>query len=79
MGKPLMLRDEDHAQLERLKKRLKRNTKITVLRDALELLERESLKHEMRLAWKKAAQAAAASSTKVLSDFHSSNPFKRDK
>jgi hypothetical protein len=72
-----MLNDKDHKKIESLKKRLHAQSKIAVVRSALDLLEKENIRAEKIEAWKKAAALVSDSSQEVLRDFHAHNRFKR--
>lgn len=69
MGKPLMLRDEDDARIELLKKRMGARTKIDVVRSALDLLQSEVERAERVERWRHAARRVTKESRRALRDF----------
>ncbi len=77
MGKPLMLQERDDRRIEELKARLGARTKVDVVRAALDLLEREAERRARILRWRRAAQAAAASSRAVNAEFRPHSRLKK--
>ena len=69
MGKPLMLQEADAERIEILKKRLGARTKISVVRSALDLLERDAEKAERVARWRKAARMVAVKSRTISREF----------
>ncbi len=69
MGKPLMIQEEDDKRIEQLRKKLGIKTKVQVVRNALDLLERAAQKTERIERWKKAAKIVSGSSREVLTEF----------
>lgn len=79
MGKPLMLRDEDDARIEMLKRRTGARTKIGVVRSALDLLENEIDRAERVARWQSAVKLVRAESSKVMREFQRHSRIKREK
>ena len=79
MGKPLMLRDEDDARIEMLKKRTRARTKIDVVRSALDLLQREVERTERVARWQKATRLVKSESRATLKDFQRSTRLREVK
>ncbi len=65
----MMLRDEDYKRIEKLKRRTGAQTKVEVLRQALDLLEHDVDREDKVARWRKAARLAVKSSEEVLADF----------
>ena len=76
MGKPLMIREEDDRRLEGLKKATGTATKVQVLRDALDLLEKNLERQRRIRRWKRAAALVADESCKVNREFQSLSRLK---
>ena len=77
MGKPLMIREDDHRRIDRLKAQLGIDAKIDIVRAGLELLE-ERAAREVRVArWKTAAARAAPESRRVNADFRKHSRLRR--
>lgn len=69
MGKPLMIQEDDNRRLESLKKALGAKSKVQVLRDALDALDRD-LQRERRIrSWKRSAALVRADSARVNREF----------
>ena len=77
MGKPLMLQESDVRRIERLKARLKTDTKVDVVRAGLELLEREVERKERAQRWKEAVALAKESSRETRRAFQKHSRLKR--
>lgn len=77
MGKPLMIREEDDAQIERLKTHMHLKKKIDVVRTALGLLEEHLQRQERIKRWEKAAKLVGASGLETLKDFQTPSRFKK--
>ncbi len=76
MGQPLMIQEEDNQRLEELKKATGVKTKVQVLRDALDVLER-SLEQKRRMArWRRAAALVRNDSARVNREFQSQSRLK---
>jgi Arc/MetJ-type ribon-helix-helix transcriptional regulator len=60
MGKLIMLRDEDDARIATLKRRLKAKSKAEVVRQGLDLLERQQARAAKIAQWKRAAAIVMA-------------------
>ena len=75
MGKPMMLRIEDDGRLEALKKAMGVATKIQVLRDALDLLEKHLQRQRRMKRWMQAASLVAGESSKVNREFQKHSRF----
>ena len=69
MGKPLMIREEDHRRIESLRKRLGIRRKVDVLRAGLDLLEKAVAHNEKVLRWKRAAAIVARTSREANTGF----------
>ena len=69
MGKPLMIQEADDERIESLKKRLGLESKIGVVRAAIDLLEKEADRQDKLKRWKRAAALAAKTSREVNEDF----------
>jgi hypothetical protein len=69
VGKPLMLRDEDHRRIERLKQRLGAPSKVQVVRSALDLLEARADREEKVARWKRIVPLIVESSVEVNREF----------
>jgi len=78
VGKPLMIQEKDDRRIEKLKRRLGAQTKVEVLRSALDLLEERANRVERVARWKKAANLAAKSSYEVLQDFQPHSRLSRE-
>lgn len=78
MGKPLMIQNQDHQRIDRLKKRLGVRTKIDVVRSGLDLLERDIDKAARVSQWKKAAGRIGGASREVLKDFNRHSRLRRN-
>jgi hypothetical protein len=76
MGKPLMIQQIDDDRIEHLKKDLKINKKIEVIRAALTLLEHEAEKLKRIKRWKNAAKLVAKSSHTANKEFQKSSRIK---
>jgi hypothetical protein len=74
MGKPLMIQEEDERRIEMLKRRLKIEHKVDILRAGIDLLEKEADRREKVLRWKRSAALAAKTSKQVNADFR---PYSR--
>lgn len=79
MGKPLMLRAEDDARIEMLKKRTGARTKIDVVRSALDLLQDEVDRAERVARWQRAVKHVRAESRKVGREFQRHSRLSRVK
>lgn len=77
MGKPLMIREEDNEQIERLKERMQAKKKIDVVRTALSLLEDHLRRQERVKRWTKAAGLVGSSGMEILKEFQTSSRFKK--
>jgi len=75
MGKPLTIQLEDEALILRLKAKMGFRTKIDVVRAGLTLLAEHNKKKQRIAQWKRATQAAIASSEEVNQDFRTSGRF----
>ena len=64
-----MIQDEDDKRIELLRKKLGIKTKVQVIRNALDLLERDAQKIERIQRWKRAAKIVSGSSKEVLAEF----------
>ena len=76
MGKPLMIQEEDERRIEMLKRRLKIEHKVDILRAGIDLLEKEADRREKVLRWKRSAALASKTSQQVNADFR---PYSRPK
>ena len=77
MGKPLMIQEEDDRRIEKLKRRLKIEHKVDIVRAAIALLEKEADRRDRVLRWKRAAVLAAGTSREVNADFQPHSRLKR--
>ena len=77
MGKPLMIQEEDDRRIEKLKRRLKIEHKVDIVRAAIALLEKEADRRDRVLRWKRAAVLAADTSREVNADFQPHSRLKR--
>ena len=77
MGKPLMIQEADDERIESLKKRLRIETKIGVVRAGIDLLEKEADRQDKLKRWKRAAALAAKTSREVNEDFRRQSPIKK--
>ena len=77
MGKPLMIREEDNEQIERLKERMQAKKKIDVVRVALSLLEDHLRRQERVRRWVRAANLVGSSGMEVFRDFQANSPIKK--
>ena len=77
MGKPLMIQDDDHRRIERLKARLGVGTKIDIVRAGMDLLEQEASRRERLERWKRAAARVASHSRQVNAEFQRHSRLKR--
>ena len=68
MGKLLMLREEDHVRIARLKRDLKARSKADVVRRGLDLLEKESAAEARIARRRRAARLVRASSEEFLNE-----------
>ena len=71
-----MIREEDHRRLERLKRKLKAQTKAQVFRAALNVLEKEADRADRIQRWKKAVSLVTESSKETLHEFQPHSLFK---
>jgi hypothetical protein len=69
MGRPLMLQDADYERIESLKRRLRAKTKIQVVRQALDVLERDAERAERVARWRRAVRLVGRGSRAVLREF----------
>ena len=76
MGKPLMIQQIDDERIEFLKKDLKINKKIDVIRAALTLLEHEAERLKRIKRWKNAAKLIAKNSHMVNKEFQKNSRIK---
>ncbi len=77
MGKPLMIKLEDDARIEKLKAKMGAKTKIDVVRSALGLLEADVSRAERIRKWEKSAKIVGKSGLEVLEEFQTSDRFKK--
>ena len=77
MGKPLMIQEADDERIESLKKRLRIETKIGVVRAGIDLLEKEADRQDKLKRWKRAAALAAKTSREVNEDFRRHSRIKK--
>jgi hypothetical protein len=75
MGKPMMIQEVDFAKIELLKEKLGLDTKVQVLRRALDLLEAEVSKNARIERWKKAVKAVKNSGVNQLKEFQTKGRF----
>lgn len=64
-----MIREDDDKRIENLRKKLGIPTKVRVVREALNLLERGAERAQRIQRWKKATKLVSESSREVLRDF----------
>ena len=72
-----MLQERDDARIEALKHRLGARSKVEVVRNALDLLEREAERAERTARWRVAAGTVAGESRRVLAEFHGHSRLRR--
>ncbi len=77
MGRPLMIQEADDRRLEDLKKEMGAKTKVQVLRDALEVLEKNIEREKRVKRWKRAAVLVSKESAKVNKEFRPYSRLKR--
>lgn len=77
MGRPLMLQAHDDERIEALKRRTGARTKVAVVRAALDLLEREAERVERVARWRRAAEAVAGESRRVLAELQRNSRIRR--
>ena len=77
MGQPLMIQPEDNERLEELKKAVGAKTKVQVLREALDALEKNVERHRRVARWKRAAALVGGESAKVNREFQTYSRLKR--
>ena len=77
MGRPLMIQEEDERRIERLKRRLRIERKVDVLRAGIDLLEREAERRERVRRWKRAAALSASTSQEVNAEFRPHSRLKK--
>jgi hypothetical protein len=77
MGRPLMIQEDDHRRIERLKQRLGIATKIDVVRAGMALLEQDALRRERLEQWQRAAARVAVDSARVNAEFRPHSRLKR--
>lgn len=69
MSSLLKLKDEDVLRIEKAKSKLNLDSKVGVLRYALELLEKEIERKEKVKKWQEVAKKASKNSMKVNKEF----------
>jgi hypothetical protein len=72
-----MLQERDDARIEALKQRLGARSKVEVVRNALDLLEREAERAERTARWRTAAGTVAGESRRVLAELHGHSRLRR--
>lgn len=77
MGKPLMIQEADERRIESLKRRLRIERKVDVLRAGMDLLEREAGRRERIRRWMRAAALVAPSSREVNAELRAHSRVKR--
>ena len=77
MGKPLMIREDDHRRIDRLKARLGVDAKIDIVRAGLDLLEDRAAREERVARWKRAAARVTPESRRVNAEFRKHSRLKR--
>ena len=77
MGKLLTIQEADDRRIESLKKRLRIQTKVAVVRAGIELLEKEAARQERVERWKRAAALVATTSREVNEDFRKHSRIKK--
>lgn len=70
MSSLLKLKDEDLVRIENVKSKLKLDTKVSVLRYALELVEKEIDRSEKIKKWERVAKRASKNSMRVNKEFY---------
>lgn len=77
MGVPIMLRADDDERIEKLKRQTGAKTKVQVIRDALDLLEKEADRAAKVRRWAAAVQKAGQSGLAVNAEFRPHSRLKR--
>ena len=77
MGKLMMIQEADDRRIERLKARLRINTKVDVVRAGMDLLEQHAAREERIRRWKQAAPRVAAESRRINAEFRTHSRLKR--
>ena len=77
MGKLIMIREEDDRRIERLKRLLKIENKVDVVRAGMELLEAEAERQARAARWRQAAGRVAGVSRRVNTEFRTHSRLKR--
>lgn len=72
-----MLRAEDAARVEAMRRRLGRDTKVSVVREALDLLEARVERDAKVEQWRRAAKRVAAESARVNRELRGMHPLDR--
>ena len=73
----MMIQEDDHRRIERLKRRLGISTKIDVVRAGMALLEQDAMRRERLERWRRTAARVAKESARVNAEFRAHSRLKR--